>query len=599
MKLIDEITGRAQKAKDYLATKRDLWDENEQLFTNQLGDEISDTTKSQVFDPKLATMAIERSNRVMAQLPIGKVKSISKNDEGTSRLMNLTVDKYIVPNANAQFDFLTKCRLVNLYSNIYGSFYVFVDWDVKPNGYVGPDMWLLNIRDVLPQVGAISLADSDYIIVRTWKPYSFFENLKGKKGYKNIDKILENLKDKTGSKDQREEKSQREENQYPNEQAAKGKGYFEVLSQYERDRWVDYVVDSKNGIFRDTDNPHKNGELPVIEKYSQPLIDDFIGMGDFERGATMQKGVNSLWNLYLDGVKLSISPPTMVNKDNIADSSSFKFTPGAKWLGRNNIQNLAQTLNLSPQGINTFNNTYQVMNAALLNMFGTTDTAVTAQTDPGMGKTPQALKMQGNRENTRDNADRFYQEQFIKKVMNRFINLVTKKQSGALQVRLFEAEIEELKKSYPEIEDMYDEKSGKITIPKSKFGSVVFDYEMVSGSTYVIDQEQQQSNLLSVLDLFIKNPQMIQYLGEKENKEVKIGELITRIMANSGIQDWGKIVVDLNEGDGDVEGILNQGQNQFQQALQAMQQMETTPTQPGNMSPQQGGPNEAQTGYPA
>ena len=590
MKLIDEITGRAQKAKDYLATKRDLWDENEQLFTNQLGDKISDTTKSQVFDPKLATMAIERSNRVMAQLPIGKVKSISKNDEGTSRLMNLSVDKYIVPNANAQFDFLTKCRLVNLYSNIYGSFYVFVDWDVKPNGYVGPDMWLLNIRDVLPQVGAISLADSDYIIVRTWKPYSFFENLKGKKGYKNIDKILENLKDKTGSKDQREEKSQREENQYPNEQAAKGKGYFEVLSQYERDRWVDYVVDSKNGIFRDTDNPHKNGELPVIEKYSQPLIDDFIGMGDFERGATMQKGVNSLWNLYLDGVKLSISPPTMVNKDNIADSSSFEFTPGAKWLGRNNIQNLAQTLNLSPQGINTFNNTYQVMNAALLNMFGTTDTAVTAQTDPGMGRTPQALKMQGNRENTRDNADRFYQEQFIKKVMNRFINLVTKKQSGALQVRLFEAEIEELKKSYPEIEDMYDKKSGKITIPKSKFGSVVFDYEMVSGSTYVIDQEQQQSNLLSVLDLFIKNPQMIQYLGEKEGKEVKIGELITRIMANSGIQDWGKIVVDLNEGDGDVEGILNQGQNQFQQALQAMQQMETTPTQPGSMPPQQGGP---------
>ena len=78
-------------------------------------------------------------------------------------------------------------------------------------------------------------------------------------------------------------------------------------------------------------------------------------------------------------------------------------------------------------------------------------------------------------------------------------------------------------------------------------------------------------------------------MGEKENKEVKIGELITRIMANSGIQDWGKIVVDLNEGGGDVEGILNQGQNQFQQALQAMQQMETTPTQPGSMPPQQGG----------
>jgi hypothetical protein len=121
----------------------------------------------------------------------GKVRAISKNDEGASQLMNLTLDKYVIPNANAQFDQLTKYRMVDRYSNIYGNYFVMVDWDVRGNGYEGPDMWLIPIRDVFPQVGAISLDDSDYIIVRSWRPMSFFEGLKKQDGYKNVPQILE------------------------------------------------------------------------------------------------------------------------------------------------------------------------------------------------------------------------------------------------------------------------------------------------------------------------------------------------------------------------------------------------------------------------
>jgi hypothetical protein len=50
-----------------------------------------------------------------------------------------------------------------MYSNIYGNMFSLIDWDVKPNGYVGPDVWMLNIRDVFPQVGAVSLEDSDML----------------------------------------------------------------------------------------------------------------------------------------------------------------------------------------------------------------------------------------------------------------------------------------------------------------------------------------------------------------------------------------------------------------------------------------------------
>lgn len=579
MTLKNQILERQHAAEDYLSSKRDLWDTYENLFHNRLDDALSEKQKSQVFDPKLSTLTLERAYRVMSQLPTGKARPISKNDLGATMLMNLVIDKYVNPNANAQFDLLTKFRMMDIYSNIYGNFFALVDWDVKKNGYIGPDLWLLNIRDVFPQVGAVSVDDSDYIIIRTWKPLSFFENLKGQKreGYKNIDKIITTLKGKTGSKQGRDQRqvSERENDQYPSGEAAKEKGYFEVLTQYEGDRWVDYCVDAESE-FRDIKNPHDNGELPVVCKYSIPLLDDFMGMGDFERGASMQQVVNSNWNLYLDAVKMSIFPPVILNKDNMASPSSFRYIAAAKWLARGNVNNVAQPIQLNPQGISTFNNTYQVANGALLNLFGTTDTSVTQEVEAGYGKTPQALKMQSMRENTRDNADRFYMEQFLKKVYKKFANLISKKQSSAITLRLFDEEIQELARNFPEIQEMYDEKSGKLTIDKKKTGSTMYDYEMVSGSTFALDQKSQLENIQNYIAMYLQSqtPQgnLLKQTLKEEGYEFKFGELFKKGITNSGIQDWDKVLVQMTpQEQGDA--VLGQHAEMLQQVMnQAMQQ---------------------------
>jgi len=123
-----------QGSEDFLRIKRLYWDKAEQLFGVMLNDSMSSENKSQVFDPKLSTLAIERSYRVMAQLQTGKVRGMSSADMGDATLKDLLLDKYVIPNATAQFDFLTKCRMVDLYSNIYGNMFVLTDWDIKPNG---------------------------------------------------------------------------------------------------------------------------------------------------------------------------------------------------------------------------------------------------------------------------------------------------------------------------------------------------------------------------------------------------------------------------------------------------------------------------------
>ncbi len=593
-----EIEKQRQASEDYLRTKRLLWDSAEQLLHNQLNDNVSSKTKSQVFDPKLSTLAIERSYRVMAQLQTGKVRGISKNDIGDATLKNLLLDKYVIPHANAQFDFLTKMRMVDLYSNVYGNFFTLVDWDVKPNGYAGPDVWLLNIRDVFPQVGAVSLEDSDYVIVRTWRPISFFESKLKDKDFKNIPAIIALLKTKSGSKQNRSvatSTSQRELSEYPTSEPAKHKGYFEVLTRYERDRWVDICVDADNMTFRDRSNPQEDGDLPVKCKYSIPLIDDFMGMSDFERGGSMQKTVNSAWNLYLDAVKMSIFPPVLINKDNIASASSITYTAAAKWLVRNQIGNAAMPLQLNPQGISTFNNVYQVSTAAIMNLFGTTETNSTAQTDPGFGKTPQALDMQAQRENTRDNADRFYMEQYLVSIMRKFCNLLSKKQSSAITLRLFKEEIDTIARSYPEVMDNYDQQTGKLTVKKGS-GSELYDYEIVSGSTYAVDQKQQQQNLAQLLSLFqsAQTPQgntLIQQL-QTDGYKFNFGELLKRIVSNSGIQDWDKILTEITlQEQGKV--TLDAHKAQFDQAMQQMQNPAATPTDPNQqnqgMSPDMSG----------
>jgi hypothetical protein len=254
--------------------------------------------------------------------------------------------------------------------------------------------------------------------------------------------------------------------------------------------------------------------------------------------------------------------------------SSIQFGPAAKWLVRGNVGNVAQTLNLTPQGINTFNNTNQNVNASIQNLFGTSDTSITSSTEPGYGKTPEALKMQAARQNSRDVTDRFYMEQFLTKVINKFVNLMSKSKSKSVAIRMFEDEIKELTKQYPEMEEMYDENDGKLTINKGKMGSMLYDYEIISGSTYRIDEESQNQNLIQLFQILTKDMQMGQQgitspiieALKAEGKKTNLGELITRLFANSGLQDFDKIITEEGEEEKN-DNILNEHKAQLQNTI--------------------------------
>lgn len=577
---------RHSRSNDYLEPKRPLWDEAEDIFFGRNRDKISDKTKARVFDHKVSTLILESEARVMATTGVGKTKAISKNDQGAAALMNLTLDKYIIPNANAQFPLLVKHRLMHRASKIYGNAFGMIDWDVKKNGYIGPDLWLLDIRNVFPQVGAISLDDSDFIIVRTYRPISFFEGLKPQQGYKNVNKIITQLKERSGGKGVRDtDQMSTREQEYPDQIANKGSGYHEVLMMFERDRWVYTVPEVEYEILKDTSNPNKDGELPIVNKYGIPLSDDFMALGDVERAKSMQYAVNSSWNLALDSGKLSLFPPIVINQDAVV-KSTIKRTAGANWLVRGNVDNVVRAIDLNPKGMETHQALYNLANASIQNLFGTTDTSIKEGTDSTFGKTPEALKQQSARMNSRDAWDKFYVDLYMTQVNKKFVNMMSNKQSSAVQIRMFEPEIKKLEAQYPDITEMYDDKSGKLKINKSKTGSVLYDYEFVSGSSFATDQQNQMENMQQTF-AWLSNPQTGPYVEQRlkmEGTTLNMTKLLTKILSKN-MEGWDEVLVTQDTdspGAQQDQQILDEHQQAFEQMVGQVtgQDMTQIPPQP-------------------
>ena len=67
--------------------------------------------KSRVREGSLSSLILERSSRVVAQLPTGRIRSLSRRDQGKAMLMDLVWTKYVIPNAKSQWSFMTKLRM--------------------------------------------------------------------------------------------------------------------------------------------------------------------------------------------------------------------------------------------------------------------------------------------------------------------------------------------------------------------------------------------------------------------------------------------------------------------------------------------------------
>ena len=566
--------------------------------------------KSRVREGTLANLLWERSTRVVAQLPTGRVQALNeKNDIGKSILMDVVYHKYIMCGANSQFSFLTKVRMWDFYSFVYGACPAMYDYRVDDE-YIGPDWRVLDPRYVFPQAGRLSPNDCQKIYVSSYRGREWFKSKLGKKGWndKAINQILSELTD-----------DYLPDNiwKITNLQNDRGqtidlhKGQAEVITCYERGKkgqWTTFVKGFGDLIIRDIPNPHNSGCIPIVFKYCMPLLDSIWGLGYVERGASLQKAVDTYVNMAMDFAKFKLYPPMWYREG--FNASSNRYEPGAKWKA-NGGQDDFGFVEINQNYTQEFQNGYQFLKGALMNQNHSQDTTVQGganSADSQQGKTPTAIDKNSERENTGDNYDRSMLEEALEELGNGLINLLTEKQPAPINFHIFDEDIQKIydsgnedviqifdsAKSYyvdpnqPKAElqwKLNGKGAAKVTVkPKDVKGTYL--YRIDQGSTMQEDEQTEHENLTEVLQFLgtQEGQQVVNAMPQQGKRQVDIAEIFQRWVITGGVKDWEKILPEITPDQQQQGQQFNPQMLQDPQSQALYQQMQQNQTIPPHVS---------------
>ena len=531
-KLLEEISEQYSSAEKSHKEIRDggfTWNQREDLFLGRYKHSKEDT-KSILSTGELTTLAIDGACRVMAQLPSGRFYNYNGNT-GSNMVMNLVFEHYVMPNANTGGPILLKHRMVDLYSRVYPYIPCFVDWKVTDK-YVGPDMIVIHPRRGRPQPGKTAIEDMDWHFIDTEVSKQFLQDkLKADpdgKVWKNVQAVLDSADDEgpgTPTDDRSPDQSNKTKTGITIRHRLNSKGDWQVYAPFTKQDLL--LVDVKDYF----------PGIPMSIKTQYPSLDKLGGINDFDRGEMTQKTIDSSIRMALDGVELSNHPPMVMDPEDVVLSSIVR-QPKSKWFVKNGKVDSIKMQNLSPQGFNTFQGFYQILKGNILSLGAQTDTAVASSVDPGFGRTPEALKMQGAKQGSRDAWDTFMMEQFIERTYTIMANMIAKKGLNEIAFKLIGKSIKKIQEEYP------GEDYAKLLGPEFLTnGSVQIDPKILEGEyRYIIDEG---STLMKNDDTGQKLMSYVKMYNEfaASKQRFNQGEAFKRALIDDGIKDAEKIIV--------------------------------------------------------
>lgn len=583
--LIDDFT------KDFnsFSELHDTFDEREKFLIGDMYDSVtsSKTTKTQIVDQTLLSGLIRRTNDVMARIPTGSVKVLSKEDKGKAIFINLILNNYIIPNANTQYDLYTKFWLTELLSLIYGKVDLLVDYIIKKD-YSGPDFYIIPARNGIPEAGVVSVNDASRYWIRSYVTPDWLKSKKGLKNWENIDKILEKWgknKKKGNDKTSDDDKTSYIERKY--QSTLENSNQIELITKYEKDKWTT-LSPSTEYICREIDNPHKNGELPIVSKLCYPLLDRYFGLSEYERLITIQKAVNSILNLGIDSQKMAIYPPLKLFLPDLV-TKTIKYESAAKWVLKNNNINAITQMPVSPTTGNAFQQLHALTKTSLLSSLGVSDTTTPSGFEAGMGKTPQALRMQAAITMSHTGFDRKMLEQAAEKVFDKFIDLILTKQEKPIELSLFKEDLKSIQNFNPDLVELFDSgEGGRIVIKPTDIKNTKYKFFIDAGTTVQKDQMVENETLTSVLSLVLKLPGVAQMIQANQpitigGVTLNFGEIFKKWLSTSGLEGWEKMVSDAKQNVIEQPNQISQPEQSVQPNIQTEVQSNTKPNgQPTN-----------------
>lgn len=556
---INSLYDTAEQAHQEVRVSGFPWDEREQLFFGKYK-HPQEKTKSILSTGELTTLNIDRACRVMAQLPSGRFYNMS-GKPGVNMAMNLIFEHYVIPNALQGGTMLAKLRTINMYSGVFGTVPAFIEW-VANDKYIGPDLRMIHPRRAKPQAGKNSLGEMEVFFIDTEVSRDYLEGVKNSGVWKDVDKVLAHYDDQKkldeGSGSEQQERSPEERN----------KTKTGITLRHSFFSNGDWVVDHKETNTVLVREARWYCDLPISVKHQYPKLDAFWSYSDFERGELIQKSIDSLTRMYLDGLDNMINPPMVTDPEQVVISSLNT----KRWYVKNGNYQAIRHENINPNALGTFQSTYQIFKGIQLSLGASTDTAVSKEVDPGFGKTPEALKQQGARQGARDAWDTAMMKDFIEDSFTKMANLIAKKGLGKIAFQLLGTSIQKIKEQYPN-EDFSilgaDWENGNVEIDANIFKTEYengkgekeylpgeFRYIMDEGST-LVKKDDTTVKLLEFVKVYNQFPEIkmdLQMRGQRFDQ----GEAFKRAVTDMGIQDAEKIIV-TEESPESLEGIGAEG----------------------------------------
>ena len=565
----------------------DAW---EAMLVGTVYDTVSNKTDgSKITDSYATTLSRDRADRVIAKLPEGETESVGKADVGKAAFMDILRQKWIYPNANAQRPFLEKLNLWQFYSSVYGYMPMFYDWTTSNTGYVGPDCWLWNPRNLVPQQGKVSIEDMDYVTALTWiskkRLQNILDNPTEEDGWDRdaLQELINQTSNKTSGNDLNQDTFVERER---NPQGSK-RGIC-LATRYEAGddgKWYTFAPDNGCIKVRELDNPHKNGRIPFVVKYAQPLFDSFYGLGDFQRAKPLQFARDGLTNFYFANLKRNLAPGIIVNANGVV-KHTLDVTKANPVL-METIPNSIRPMPTNTAGLSTYQAAQSNLTGSLLSLYGTQNASSPgAETlNPAQGKTPAAIEMFSAVEATRDGAERRHLETAIEQLTDGFFSLVVNIGTEDIPVELFYEDIKEIARSgLTDVEGLFDGKlrldvsgtAGTLKVDPKALKGVEYRFNIDPNSTAKINKEKQLQNLERMVDDLGKFQNIFKDDPRIDIHPDKIAMAFGSLADIKGADEF----VTVKDGPSPQEQQLQQENDQLKQQLQA-NQSQTAVQSPG------------------
>ncbi len=404
------------------------FNEADELFRSWL-DEKNWPYDALLFDPRVFTFIFEKTSRLISNKPKGRLTPREGSDMLSARINNALLD-YQWDNSDIGGTMLSKWSLMDINARKYGASFALTRWryETDTKGRVvfdGPDMQVLNNRDIAHDLSATAIENCNWFQVRQYTTLQELERMNdaARTGpvWKNLKELKESIimggRDGSGGGGDTRSVNWTSRNRaiagLELDPVGKDNTFktIEIVTEYRRDRWITFSPKHKI-ILRDIPNPYGNNEIPIVMLRYYSVDDDLYGLSEIEPIKGLQKAINALLCQYVDEINQKLYSPIAIGPG--VRQHTLEWGKGARWIMNNPMQDF-RLVESQSNAAQFFQNTYSVLVAAMMNALGESSLGVTNTQPYQTDKTATEVKALQLQRNARDQYNQIFLAEAIKR----------------------------------------------------------------------------------------------------------------------------------------------------------------------------------------